>query len=343
MRAGKRRPVRGAVSQPKPRYAEAWLEAEELAEEAEYLAEPARRIVQENDSPDVPFRLSINPYRGCEHGCVYCFARPTHAYWDFSPGRDFETKIFYKPNAPELLVRELSRPGYRPSPIALGINTDAYQPIERRLKLTRRILEVLSQARHPVSIVTKSALIVRDLDLLAEMAKENLVAVAISIETLDRELAMRLGPRAASPEQRLRTIARLAEAGVPVGVMVAPVIPKLTEHELEAILARAREAGASWAGYVLLRLPWELREVFMDWLRTHYPDAEGAVKRALLEMRGGRLYDAEWGTRMTGTGARAELLAKRFQLAVRRRGYGEPPLLACDRFRPPLGEQLALF
>ena len=183
----------------------------------------------------------------------------------------------------------------------------------------------------------------RDLDLLTEMAKENLVAVAISIETLDRELAMRLGPRAASPEQRLRTIARLAEAGVPVGVMVAPVIPKLTEHELEAILARAREAGASWAGYVLLRLPWELREVFMDWLRTHYPDAEGAIKRALLEMRGGRLYDAEWGTRMTGTGARAELLAKRFQLAVRRLGYGEPPLLACDRFRPPLGEQLALF
>ncbi len=343
MAGDKRRPVRGAVSQPPPRYAGSWIEPEELAEAAEYIPEPARRIVQENDSPDVSFRLSVNPYRGCEHGCVYCFARPTHAYWDLSPGRDFETRIFYKPNAPELLVRELSRPGYRPSPIALGINTDAYQPVERRLRLTRRILEVLCKARHPVGIVTKSALVVRDLDLLARMAAEGLVTVALSIETLDRELAMRIGPRAAAPAQRLRTIARLAEAGVPVGVMVAPVIPKLTEHELEEILARAREAGASWAGYVLLRLPWELREMFFDWLRAHRPDAEGAVRRALAGMRGGRLYDHRWGARMRGTGTRAALLAKRFRLAARRLGYGEPPALRCDRFRPPLGEQLALF
>jgi len=340
----KKRPVRGAVSRPKPRFAHLWQEEElESARKTELFVDSARTAIARNDSPDVPFTQSINPYRGCEHGCIYCFARPTHAYLDLSAGIDFETKIFYKPKLDQLLRRELSRKDYRPSPIALGINTDAYQPVERKLRLTRRVLEVLWQARHPVTIVTKSSLILRDLDLLASMAELGLVHVAISIATLDRKLAMELEPRAASPERRLEVIARLADAGVPVGVMAAPVIPKLTEHELERILLRAREAGASWAAYVLLRLPHELEEVFFDWLRARHPEAEGAVRRALMQMRQGRLYDGRFGTRMTGTGARAELLAKRFQLACKRLGLGEPPPLRCHLFRPPMGEQLSLF
>ena len=304
----------------------------------------SRRVITYNDSPDVGFDRSINPYRGCEHGCVYCFARPTHAWLGLSPGLDFESQLFYKEDAPALLRKELGSRGYRPAPIAVGINTDAWQPVERKLGLTRRVLEVLVECRHPFSIVTKSALIERDIDLLREAAQRNLVSVAVSVTTLDRRLARTLEPRAAASRRRLEVIQALQAAGIPVSVLVAPLIPVLTDSELETILKAARAAGAQAAGYVLLRLPHELKALFTTWLETHYPDPANHVMNRLRDMRGGREYDSRFGERMRGTGNYADLIAKRFELAERKLGFGDFPPLDCSQFIPPHREsQLKLF
>ena len=308
-----------------------------LRPRTEVRVEVARSIISRNDSPDVGFSQSVNPYRGCEHGCSYCFARPTHAYLNLSPGLDFETKIFAKINAPDLLRREFSRRGYRPSPIALGINTDAYQPAERRLRLTRHLIEVMLEFRHPFTLITKNALVERDLDLLQPLAEQRLVQVHFSVTTLDPHLAARLEPRAAAPHARLRAMQRLHAAGVPVGVMFAPAIPWVNDHELEAVLEAARGAGAASAGYVLLRLPHEVAPLFGDWLQAHVPDRAARVMAAIRQMRGGRDYVAEFGTRMRGQGRYADLLAQRFALARRRLGYHgvRPPPLDCGRFAVP--------
>lgn len=311
-----------------------------------YLAkDTSRTLISYNQSPDVPFDRSINPYRGCEHGCVYCFARPTHAWLDLSPGLDFETHLFYKQDAAALLRKELSHSRYRCAPIALGINTDAYQPVERRQGITREILQVLSDFQHPCTIVTKSALIERDLDLLVPMASAGLVQVMYSVTTLDNELARSLEPRAAAPHRRLASIRRLSEAGVPVGVLVAPVIPALNDAELERILDASREAGAQAAGYVLLRLPHEVKELFRDWLQAHAPLKAKHVMSLIQQSRGGEDYQAEFGTRMRGTGVFAELLAQRFRVAHRRLGFSSLQALDTDRFRVPeeLRPQLELF
>ena len=304
--------------------------------------ERARSIIQRNDSPDLPFELSINPYRGCEHGCIYCYARPSHAYLELSPGLDFERKLFAKLNAVELLRDELSRRGYRPSPIALGANTDCYQPIERRYRITRGLIELLAHCRHPLTIVTKSALVERDLDLLGPMGRANLAKVFVSLGTLDRALARRLEPRAASPQRRLDTIRALSGAGVPVGVMLAPVIPALSDKSVEESLEAAAAAGASMAGYQLMRLPNELKTLFREWLAAHYPLRAEHVMSIVRELRGGRDNDPRFGTRMTGTGNYAELLAKRFEIACRRlglngaeRGTRARRELDCGAFRPP--------
>lgn len=298
--------------------------------------EQARTIITRNSSPDVGFDRSINPYRGCEHGCIYCFARPSHAYLDLSPGLDFETQIFYKANAVERLRAELGRPGYRCAPIALGINTDAYQPCERELGLTRQLLEVLLEYRHPVSLLTKSDAILRDVDLLAELARHQLVQVRVSLTTLDDELKRRLEPRTASGRGRLRTLRTLAEAGVPVGVMTAPMIPALNDAELETLLAAAAENGARWAGYVLLRLPHEVAPLFENWLREHYPLRADHVLSLVRQSRGGQLYDARFGSRMRGQGVFADLLRARFRRACRRLGLNATEAaLDCSRFRPP--------
>ena len=297
--------------------------------------EQARSIISRNTSPDVGFSQSLNPYRGCEHGCVYCFARPTHSYLDLSPGLDFETRLFAKTNAAALLRAELGKRGHVPHPIALGINTDGWQPIERRLRISRECLEVLAETRHPVSIVTKSGLLLRDLDLLAPMAAQGLVNVMVSVTTLDNRLSAKLEPRAAAPHTRLKTIAALHEAGVPVGVLVAPVIPAITDMQLEAILEASREAGARSAGYVLLRLPHELSEIWRQWLQQHYPDRAGKVMNILGQMRGGKDYDSGFGTRMRGEGVFAQLLASRFRRASRTLGFGELPPLDGSRFVPP--------
>jgi DNA repair photolyase len=295
----------------------------------------SRTVITYNDSPDVGFDRSINPYRGCEHGCVYCFARPSHAWLGLSPGLDFESRLFYKPDAPELLRKELAARAYRPAPIALGINTDAWQPVERKLGLTRRVLEVLVECRHPFSIATKSALIERDLDLLSEAARQNLVSVAVSITTLDRRLARVMEPRAAAPQRRIEVIRNLTAAGVPTSVLVAPVIPVLTDSELEDILKAAHAAGARAAGYVLLRLPHELKGLFRAWLDTHHPNKAGHVMSVLRKTRGGRDYDSRYGVRMRGTGEYAELIARRFELAERRLGFGDFPPLDGSQFTPP--------
>lgn len=308
-----------------------------------------KTIIAHNDSPDLPFDRSINAYRGCEHGCVYCFARPTHAWLGLSPGLDFETRIFAKPNAAELLTRELARPGYKPHTIAMGTNTDPYQPVERRLKITRSLLEVLAAHDHPVSIATKSALVTRDLDILAPMAAKGLATVGVSVTTLDGNLAQNMEPRAAGPERRLETIRMLAAAGLPVTVMATPMIPALNDHELEAILIRARQAGATHASYILLRLPLELKELFEEWLATHYPDRKRRVLSRLREMRGGELYKSGFGKRMRGRGVTAKLLRERFRLAVRQQGYStEPTLLDARLFQrsnshPSVTCQLNLF
>lgn len=298
--------------------------------------ERAKRVISRNDSPDLGFSLSVNPYRGCAHGCSYCYARPSHAYLGLSPGIDFETRLFAKPEAARLLREELARPGYRCEPINIGSNTDGYQPIEREHRITRSVLEVLREASHPVTIVTKSALVERDLDLLSPMARDGLATVVVSVTTLDPRLSARMEPRASAPARRLEAIRRLAAAGVPVGVNVAPVIPFLTDHEIEAILEAAARAGAGWAGWSLLRLPWEVKDIFRAWLEHHVPLKAAHVMARVNEMRGGRDNDPRFGTRMTGEGLLARLVRRRVTVARRRLGLaGSPPALACDRFRPP--------
>lgn len=308
--------------------------------------EKARKIITRNQSPDISFDRSINPYRGCEHGCVYCFARPTHAYMGLSPGLDFETQLFAKPNAAELLERELSAPKYKVRPMAIGTNTDPYQPIERHKRIMREILEVLARANHPVGIVTKSALVLRDLDLFAPMAEKNLVKIALSITTLDRTLHRAMEPRASAPLKRLEAIKTLSDAGVPASVMVAPIIPALNDSEMETILEQAGEAGARDAGYVILRMPLEIKEIFREWLMRHYPDRYRHVLSVLRSMRGGKDYDAEWGQRQRGKGPYAEAIARRFELAAKRLGLNRRRRrLTVELFRPPQkGEvQLDLF
>ncbi len=314
--------------------------ATELHEDA------SRTIITRNSSPDVPFDRSINPYRGCEHGCVYCFARPTHAYLGLSPGLDFETRLFFKPDAAKLLEAELRHPGYLCDVIAMGTNTDPYQPVERDKRITCQILEVLAAFDHPVGIVTKSALVLRDLDILAPMAEKGLAHVCVSVTTLDRGLARRMEPRAATPPRRIETIRALAAAGIPTGVMASPMIPGLNDHELESILDRARHAGAETARYILLRLPLEIADLFSEWLDAHAPDRAKRVMGLIRETRGGKTYQSGFGRRMRGTGTYAELLARRFELAVGRLGYDQS-LSALDTgrfFRPPAaGDQLDLF
>lgn len=346
---------RGAGHNPDPRFAEftregvddGWYEEQDTGRiRTQVFTDTSRSIISYNQSPDVPFDRSINPYKGCEHGCVYCFARPTHAYLDLSPGLDFETKIFAKPEAAQLLAEELARPSYRVAPIALGVNTDAYQPVERKLGITRQLLEVLSAHRHPVSLLSKSSLIERDIDILAPMAERGLVQVAISVTGMDRELTRRLEPRAAAPARRLETIRRLSEAGIPVGVLFAPVIPALNDSQMEAVLEAAAEAGAVSAGYVLLRLPHEVKDLFRDWLQQHAPLKATFVMNLIREMRGGKDYSATFGERMSGKGQHADLLAQRFRLACKRLGLNRiASSLDSSQFRLPqqVGEQMSLF
>src|ERR1700683_1891457 len=305
-----------------------------------------RRIITRNDSPDISFDRSINPYRGCEHGCVYCFARPTHAYLGLSPGLDFESKLFMKPNAPELLERELSAPGYVPKVIAIGTNTDPYQPIERRYKIMRRILEVLDSAGHPVGIVTKSALVLRDLDILARMAKRDLVKVALSVTTLDPQLARIMEPRAATPSRRLETLRPPVKAGVPTSTLVAPVIPAINDAEIERILEAVASTGVRNAGYVLLRLPLEVRDLFREWLLVNFPDRHRHVFKLIQDMRGGKDYDSTFGTRMTGKGPIAWMIGRRFEVACERLGFNvKSAPITTEHFRPPqpASAQLDLF
>jgi DNA repair photolyase len=309
-------------------------------------AEKAKVIITRNDSPDVGFSASINPYRGCEHGCIYCYARPAHAYMGLSPGLDFETKLFFKPEAAGLLERELSNPRYVPEIIHIGGNTDPYQPEERKLRVTRQLIEVLDRFNHPFSVITKSALILRDLDLLASMSKKNLVRVAISITTLDRKLARSMEPRAATPEKRLDAVKRLSDAGVPVIVMFAPCIPGLNDQEMEAVLERSAEAGAKGAGYVALRLPLEIKDLFKEWLATDHPDRAARVMSLVRQIRGGKDYDSQWGKRMKGEGPIAALMSRRFATAKKRYGLDtrlEPLDLTQFALPPKAGDQLSLF
>ncbi|MDF2781822.1 MAG: radical protein [Geminicoccaceae bacterium] len=340
---------RGATFNPKVRFESAQLDpfddgwgslvaarAEAPPPPTEVLPDASRTVIARNDSPDIPFEQSINPYRGCEHGCIYCYARPSHAYLGLSPGLDFETRILAKLDAGPLLERELGHPGYRCQPIALGTNTDPYQPQERRLGITRSILKVLAQCRHPVTIVTKSAAVTRDLDLLAPMAADGLARVALSVTTLEPALARTLEPRAAAPHRRLEAARTLSAAGVPTSVMVAPVIPALNDHEIEAVLEAAATAGVSQAGYVLLRLPHEVKELFTAWLEVHAPLRAERVLALVRQCRGGRLNDPTFGRRMRGEGAYAELIARRFALAKRRLGLDRKhPPLRTDLFEPP--------
>ncbi len=292
-------------------------------------------MISYNRSPDIPFDRSINPYRGCEHGCIYCFARPTHAWLGLSPGLDFETRLFYKPDAPAILRQELAKPGYRCRTVMLGANTDPYQPVERAKRVTREILEVLAESRHPVGVVTKSALIERDLDILQPMAEQRLVNVSISITTLERSLARKMEPRAAAPERRLETVRRLAQAGIPVGVLVAPVIPALNDPELESILDAARRSGATSAAYVMLRLPLEIKDLFQEWLVAHFPLRAEHVMNRMRDLHGGKEYDSTFGTRQRGTGVYAQLIARRFEVARERLGFPGLSPLDATRFQPP--------
>ena len=347
---GPSRRGRGATANPTGRFETArherfddgWGEAPEVAPRTEVSDERAQRIVTRNTSPDISFDRSINPYRGCEHGCVYCFARPNHAYVGLSPGLDFETKLFAKPDAARLLERELSAPGYIPRSIALGTATDPYQPIERERGITRALLQVLARFRHPVGIVTKSNLVLRDLDILAPMAAARLVKVAISVTTLDPILARRMEPRAPHPRRRLDAIRALRAAGVPVTVLVAPVIPSLNDHEIEAILAEARACGAGEAGYALLRLPHEVKDLVADWFDAHYPGRQRHAFSLIRQARDGAEYDATFGRRMVGEGPYATLIGERMRLAKARLGYAcERVLLDTSAFSPP-GAQLSL-
>jgi DNA repair photolyase len=310
--------------------------------ETHYLRDTAKTVIARNQSPDIPFDRSINPYRGCEHGCIYCFARPTHAYLGLSPGLDFESRIFVKEDAPELLRVELSKPSYRARPIALGVNTDAYQPIERKLKLTRGILEVLQEFHHPVTLITKSALIQRDIDIIAAMARDHLACAAVSLTTLDRNLARKMEPRAATPERRLETIAALAEAGIPTAVMAAPMIPALNDAELEQILEAGYARGARAAGFTFLRLPLELAPMFEEWLKAHYPGKANHVMSLVRQSRGGKAYQSEFGTRMRGTGPYAEMLRVRFEAACHRIGlnkHRDQWRLDSAHFKAPIAKQ----
>ena len=350
-----RRRGRGATINPGGRFEaeqrvaddDGWGSLEELPPFSTEIAyEKARTIITRNDSPDISFDRSINPYRGCEHGCVYCFARPTHAYLGLSPGLDFESKLTAKPDAAALLEKELSSPSYQPRTIAIGTNTDAYQPIEKKLRIMRQILEVLAKFNHPVGIVTKSALVQRDIDILAPMAEKGLVKVALSVTTLDPKTARGMEPRAASPAKRLETIRKLSEAGIPVTVLVAPIIPAINEHEIERILDAAKAAGAEAAGYVLLRLPLEVRDIVQEWLLTHHPDKLRHVMSLIRSTRGGKDYDSQWGQRMVGSGPYAWMIGRRFEMAAERIGFNTTRLrLRTDLFVKPEKEkaQLSLF
>jgi DNA repair photolyase len=323
-----------------------WNSFEELPPfKTDVQIEKPRTIITRNDSPDISFDRSINPYRGCEHGCVYCFARPTHSYMGLSAGLDFESKLFAKPDAPRLLEKELSKDGYLPKTIAIGTNTDPYQPIEKEWRIMREVLEVLERHNHPVGIVTKSALVMRDIDILSRMAEKGLAKVALSVTTLDRKLARAMEPRAATPPRRLEAVRALSEAGIPTSVMIGPVIPGLNDAEIERILDSAAAAGAREAGYVILRLPLEVSSIFKDWLLQHYPDRYRHVMSLVRSMRGGKDYDAEFGKRMKGAGPYAWQIGRRFELAAKRLGLNTQRLkLRTDLFVPPLkqGEQLTL-
>src|SRR6187399_1737710 len=350
-----RRRGRGAQSNASGRYEplarvafdDGWRTLDELPPfKTTVTVDSTRKIITRNESPDISFDRSINPYRGCEHGCVYCFARPTHAFLGLSPGLDFESKLLIKPDAPELLEKELAASGYEPRMIAIGTNTDPYQPIEREHKIMRGILEVLDRAGHPVGIVTKSALVTRDIDILARMAKRNLAKVAISVTTLDPKLARTMEPRASTPPKRLEALRQLSEAGIPATVMVAPVIPALNDSEIERILDAAAHAGVREASYVLLRLPLEVRDLFREWLMANYPDRYRHVFTLIRDMRGGRDYDSQWGTRMKGTGPMAWMIGRRFEIACEKLGLNKRRLkLTTDHFVKPKrnGQQLSLF
>jgi DNA repair photolyase len=341
---------RGALSQPPGRFDkltqtlehDGWYEEEEPDKrETVVRPEPARSVISRNQSPDIGFSQSINPYRGCEHGCIYCYARPSHAYVGLSPGLDFETKLFYKADAAAILEKELAAPSYKCSPIMIGANTDPYQPIEKTHKVTRSLLEVLLRHKHPVTITTKGALVARDVDLLAELARDGLTRVMFSIPTLNNDMKRVLEPRAAAAGARLKAMRTLADAGVPVGVLVAPIIPVLTEHEIESVLEACREAGASLAGYTMLRLPWEVKDLFREWLAEHFPERAAHVMSIVRSMRGERDNDPGFGTRMHATGPVAQLIRQRFQLASRRLGYPQEPKgrqfsLPTNLFRPPV-------
>ncbi|MEK7819814.1 MAG: PA0069 family radical SAM protein [Pseudomonadota bacterium] len=347
---------RGAVGNPTGRYApearlathDGWDIIDDLPPlRTTVTEETPRTAIAYNDSPDIPFDRSVNPYRGCEHGCIYCYARPSHARYGLSPGLDFESRLFAKRDLARVLEVDLAKPGYVPRPITLGANTDPYQPIERGRRDTRAVLEVLAACDHPVVVITKSALVVRDLDILAAMAAKNLCSVAVSVTTLDRDLARRMEPRAATPPRRLDAIRALKDAGVPATVMAAPMIPFLNDWELERILEAAVQAGATEAGYTLLRLPYELKDLFAQWLEAHEPDKARHVLNQLRECRRGALNVSEFGERLRGKGTYADLLADRFHLACRRLGLNERNNneLDCSRFRPPVppGGQMSLF
>ncbi|WP_250480588.1 PA0069 family radical SAM protein [Caballeronia sp. GAOx1] len=357
---------RGAVTNIQGRYEkderervdDGWLNAADAEDESapplrtQVFEERAKTILTRNSSPDIPFSVSLNPYRGCEHGCIYCFARPTHSYLGLSPGLDFESRIYAKINAPELLERELAKPNYEPEPIALGVNTDAYQPVERDLQLTRRVIQMLHDCGHPFAAITKSSLIERDIDLLAPMAERGQMMAAITVTTLDADIARTLEPRAATPSRRLRTIRTLAEAGIPVGVSIAPVIPFVTEPDLERVLEACAEAGATTASYIVLRLPWEVAPLFKDWLAAHFPDRADRVMSRVGDMRGGKDYDSDFSKRMKGEGLWADMLKQRFQKATKRLGLNarQRGILDMSEFQrpasrpsPPASPQLDLF
>ncbi len=342
-------PKRGATINPRGRFdrLEIALDDEFAAEGANpdtlYLRDDSQTLITTNDSPDISFRASLNPYRGCEHGCSYCYARPYHEYLGFSAGIDFETRILVKPSAPELLRKELASPKWQPQVLAMSGVTDCYQPIERRLQITRRCLQVLAEFRNPVGIVTKNHLVTRDIDVLAELAKHQAAHVHVSVTTLDSHLARRLEPRASSPSHRLEAIAKLSAAGIPVGVLIAPVIPGLTEHEIPAILAAARRAGASGAGYTMLRLPYGVKDIFSVWLETHFPEAKEKVLGRIRDVRGGTLNRSEFGSRMRGEGVLAGHIGQLFQVAAAREGmHRKTAELSVTAFRNPAGSQLEM-
>ncbi|TMU95771.1 PA0069 family radical SAM protein [Brucella haematophila] len=350
-----RRRGRGAGINPTGRFEpttrqdfdDGWTTLEELpAFNTDVQVEKPRTIITRNDSPDISFDRSINPYRGCEHGCIYCFARPTHSYMGLSAGLDFESRLFAKPDAPRLLERELAKAGYQPKTIAIGTNTDPYQPIEKKWRIMREILEVLEAANHPVGIVTKSALVVRDIDILSRMAEKGLAKVALSVTTLDAHLARTMEPRASTPSLRLQAIRNLTDAGIPASVMMGPVIPGINDHEIERILDAAYAQGAREAGYVLLRLPLEVAPLFKDWLLRNYPDRYRHVMSLVRSMRDGKDYDAEWSKRMRGTGPYAWQIGRRFEIAARKLGFNtQRKHLRTDLFEPVQkgGKQLSLF